>query len=190
MDHPAPNYKTLYPWASSELLGETLDFTSHASIVTNSQCKALVGWETTPACWRSSRTSVCRASLVHQYTVYLSSCGHYWDHHWIIIVGTTSRRSSLVKTRSTSRAWSAYCAFTVINARAYFFRWEAVHPPPKKPPEMVWISPWTGISFPVTPPSSPLGNHSSPARLTGVPTQNSFVLDDQTLGGTHTRHSC
>jgi len=34
MDHPTPDYKTLYPWASSDLLGETSDFTTRASIVT------------------------------------------------------------------------------------------------------------------------------------------------------------
>jgi len=34
MDQPPPNYKTLYPWASSDLLGGTSDFTTRASIVT------------------------------------------------------------------------------------------------------------------------------------------------------------
>ena len=29
----SPDYKTLYPWASSDLLGETSDFTTHASIL-------------------------------------------------------------------------------------------------------------------------------------------------------------
>ena len=34
MDQPTPNYKTLYPWASSDPLGETSEFTTFASIVT------------------------------------------------------------------------------------------------------------------------------------------------------------
>jgi len=33
MDQLTPNYKTLYLWASSDLLGKTSDFTTHASIV-------------------------------------------------------------------------------------------------------------------------------------------------------------
>jgi len=34
MDQPTLHYKTLYPWASSDLLGETSEFTTHASIMT------------------------------------------------------------------------------------------------------------------------------------------------------------
>jgi len=33
------------------------------------------------------------------------------------------------------------CISTAITSRAYFFRWEAVHPPPENPPQMVLISP-------------------------------------------------
>jgi len=34
MEYQTPDYKTLYPWASSDLLEETSEFTTHASIVT------------------------------------------------------------------------------------------------------------------------------------------------------------
>ena len=34
MDQLTPNYKTLYPWASSDLLGETSEFTTFVSIMT------------------------------------------------------------------------------------------------------------------------------------------------------------
>jgi len=33
MDQQTSNYKTLYPWASSDLLKETSDFTTRESIV-------------------------------------------------------------------------------------------------------------------------------------------------------------
>ena len=34
MDHQSPDYKSFYPWASSDILGETSNFTTSASIIT------------------------------------------------------------------------------------------------------------------------------------------------------------
>ena len=65
--------------------------------------------------------------------------------------GTTSCRSTFVKKRSDSGDWSSSPTSTVITSLTYFFRWEAVHPPPENPPEIVLISLWTGISCPWSP---------------------------------------
>ena len=65
--------------------------------------------------------------------------------------GTTSGRSTFVKKRSGSRDWSSSPTSTAITSLTYFFHWEAVHPPPENPLEIVLISPWTGISCPSSP---------------------------------------
>ena len=73
---------------------------------------------------------------------------HHRDHHWVVVMWDPSRRSVFVKKRSGSGDWSCSLAYTAIMSLEYFFRWEVVHPPPEKPPKMVLISPWTGISCP------------------------------------------
>ena len=65
--------------------------------------------------------------------------------------GTTSYKSAFVKKRSGSGDWSGFPPSSGITSLTYFFHWEAVHPPLEKAPEIVLISPWTGISCPWSP---------------------------------------
>ena len=65
--------------------------------------------------------------------------------------GTTSYRSTFVKKRSGSGDWSGSPASIAITSLTYFFCWEAVHPSPENPLEIVLISPLTGISCPRSP---------------------------------------
>jgi len=90
------------------------------------------------------------------------------------LYGTKSLKLALGKQRSGSSYSSCSRASTVITSLAYLLCWEAVPPPPEKPPEIVLISSWTGTSCLCSTNWSSSFVPSGPPLLRTTCVQNSF----------------
>ena len=110
--------------------------------------------------------------------------------------GTTSRRSPLVNTRSDSHGSPEILSSIELTPLAYFFRWEAVGPPPEKTQQ--WCEPRreraSRALAPLSAPArrrvlrrNPSETRFSPAHQVGNPTRGSCQCDDQRPRGTRTK---
>ena len=116
--------------------------------------------------------------------------------------GTTSRRSLLVNTRSDSHGSPESLSSIELTPHAYFFRWEAVGPPPENLQQ--WCGPRQAHASHVLvlPPAAarwrslralrhnPSKTEFSPAHLAGNPTTGSYQCGARKPRGTRTRSLC